>query len=73
MLENEEEEFAEEGYFNSCLFQDQYQRKPSQCLLLYYLSLSIMRVLLLNFFQNENIFPCRDTTTIINIIMIYCQ
>ena len=67
-LENEEGEFAEEGYYNSCLFQDQgqdqYQGKPSQCLLLYYLSLSIMHVLLLKVFQNENIFPCVNTTTI---------
>ena len=47
-LENEEGEFAEEGYYNSCLFQDQgqdqFQGKPSKCLLLLYLSLSIMHV-----------------------------
>ena len=46
MLENEEEELVEEGYFNSCYYQDQdqhlHQGKPSKCLLIQYLSLSIM-------------------------------
>ena len=55
MLENEEGEFAEEGYYNSCLFQDQgqdqYQGKPSKCLLLLYLSLSIMHVFTSEIFQ----------------------
>ena len=45
-LENEEEELVEEGYFNSCYYQDQdqhlHQGKPSKCLLIQYLSLSIM-------------------------------
>ena len=47
-LENEEGITEEEAYFNSCLFQDQdqdqYQGKPSKCLLILYLSLSIMHV-----------------------------
>ena len=42
-LENEEGEFEEEAYFNSCYYQDQDQHlnqgKPSWCLLLEYLSL----------------------------------
>ena len=47
-LENEEGITEEEAYFNSCLFQDQdqdqYQGKPSKCLLILHLSLSIMHV-----------------------------
>ena len=47
-LENEEGNIGEEAYFHSCYFQeqdqDQYQGKPSKCLLLLYLSLSIMHV-----------------------------
>ena len=70
-LENEEGDIGEEAYYHSCLFQEEnqdlYEGKPSQCLLLYYLSLSIMNVLLLKVFQNENNFPCVNTTTI-NII-----
>ena len=46
MIENEGGEFAEEAHFNSCYYQDQdnhlYQGKPSKCLLIQYLSLSIM-------------------------------
>ena len=45
-LENEEGELIEEVYFNSCYYQDQDQHlhkgKPSKCLLIQYLSLSIM-------------------------------
>ena len=45
-IENEGGEFAEEAHFNSCYYQDQdnhlYQGKPSKCLLIQYLSLSIM-------------------------------
>ena len=59
-LENEEGDIGEEAYYHSYLFQEEnqdlYQGKPSQCLLLYYLSLSIMHVLLLKVFQNENNF-----------------
>ena len=47
-LENEEGNIGEEAYFNSCYFQeqdqDQYQGKPYKCLLILYLSLSIMHV-----------------------------
>ena len=75
-LENEEGEFAEEGYYNSCLFQDQgqdqYQGKPSQCLLLYYLSLSIMYVFTSEVLQNlvnKTIFVVAITT--INITFNY--
>ena len=45
-LENEEGELVEEAYFNSVHYQDQdqhlHQGKPSKCLLLLHLSLSIM-------------------------------
>ena len=45
-LENEKGEMVEDAYFNSCYYQDQdqhlHQGKPSKCLLLLYLSLSIM-------------------------------
>ena len=77
MLENEEGGFEEEAYLNSCYFQDQdnhlYQGKPSWCLLLQYLSLSIMHVLLPKFYKNwlnETIFDVAITTLIIIRIII---
>ena len=70
-LENEEGGVEEEAYFNSCYYQDQdnhlYQGKPSWCLLLQYLSLSIMHVLLLKFYKNwlnKTIFDVAITTLI---------
>ena len=75
-LENEEGGFEEEAYFNSCYFQDQdqhlYQGKPSWCLLLYYLSLSIMHVFTSKVLQNliiKTIYEVAITT--INITYIY--
>ena len=72
-LENEEGEFEEEAYFNSCYFQDQDQHlsqgKPSKCLLILYLSLSIMHVFTSEVLQkllNKTIFDVAITT--INII-----
>ena len=75
-LENEEGDIGEEAYFHSCYFQeqnqDQYQGKPSWCLLLYYLSLSIMHVFtsaVLHNLVNKTIFVVAITT--INIIFNY--
>ena len=75
-LENEEGELIEEGYFNSCYYQDQdqdqdqdqhlHQGKPSKCLLITYHYLSCM-VLLLKFYKNlitKTIYEVAITTTI---------
>ena len=71
-LENEEEEFAEEGYYNTCLFQDQGQTStkashPNACCYYTYHYQSCM-FLPLKFYQNliiKTIFDVAITTIIL--------
>ena len=68
-LENEEGNIGEEAFFHSCYFQEQdqyqYQGKLSKCLLILYLSLSIMHVFTSQSFQKlftQNYFYVNSTT-----------